>query len=66
METRSPRPTIEDVARAAGVSRSTVSRVINGSSSVSPAALASVTSAITTLNYEPDPGAQALGRLGSR
>ena len=34
--------TIEEVASAAGVSRSTVSRVVNGSTAVSPAALAAV------------------------
>ena len=33
-------PTIEEVAAAAGVSRSTVSRVVNGSTAVSPEALA--------------------------
>ena len=35
--------TIEEVAARAGVSRSTVSRVVNGSTAVSPAALEAVT-----------------------
>ncbi|WP_153004807.1 LacI family DNA-binding transcriptional regulator, partial [Microbacterium testaceum] len=34
--------TIEEVAARAGVSRSTVSRVVNGSTAVSPAALDAV------------------------
>ena len=38
--------TIEEVAVAAGVSRSTVSRVVNGSTAVSPEALESVQRAI--------------------
>ena len=38
--------TIEEVAAAAGVSRSTVSRVVNGSTAVSPAALEAVRRAI--------------------
>ena len=37
-----PRSTIEEVAALAGVSRSTVSRVVNGSTAVSPEALAAV------------------------
>ncbi|MGB4135241.1 MAG: LacI family DNA-binding transcriptional regulator, partial [Microbacterium sp.] len=37
-----PRPTIEQVAAEAGVSRSTVSRVLGGGSAVSPEALAAV------------------------
>ena len=45
--------TIEEVAAVAGVSRSTVSRVVNGSSSVSPAALEAVQRAIAELNYVP-------------
>ena len=39
---RSGRATIEEVAAAAGVSRSTVSRVVNGATAVSPQALAAV------------------------
>jgi len=52
--------TIEEVAAAAGVSRSTVSRVVNGSTSVSPAALEAVQRAIAELNYVPNRAARSL------
>ena len=52
--------TIEEVAAAAGVSRSTVSRVVNGSTAVSPEALESVTRAIAELNYVPNRAARSL------
>jgi len=52
--------TIEEVAAAAGVSRSTVSRVVNGSTAVSPAALESVNRAIAELNYVPNRAARSL------
>lgn len=52
--------TIEEVAAAAGVSRSTVSRVVNGSTAVSPEALDSVTRAIAELNYVPNRAARSL------
>jgi DNA-binding LacI/PurR family transcriptional regulator len=52
--------TIEEVAAAAGVSRSTVSRVVNGSTAVSPSALESVTRAIEDLNYVPNRAARSL------
>src|SRR5690349_4154943 len=52
--------TIEEVAAAAGVSRSTVSRVVNGSTSVSPSALESVQRAIAELNYVPNRAARSL------
>ncbi|MDA4894712.1 LacI family DNA-binding transcriptional regulator [Microbacterium resistens] len=54
------RATIEEVAAAAGVSRSTVSRVVNGSSAVSPSALAAVTDAIARLQYTPNRAARSL------
>ena len=53
-------PTLEEVAAAAGVSRSTVSRVVNGSTKVSPEALARVTTAIETLSYVPNRAARSL------
>lgn len=53
-------PTIEEVAAAAGVSRSTVSRVVNGSTAVSPAALEAVRRAIAELNYVPNRAARSL------
>ena len=52
--------TIEEVAAAAGVSRSTVSRVVNGSTAVSPEALESVQRAIASLNYVPNRAARSL------
>ncbi|WP_306824289.1 LacI family DNA-binding transcriptional regulator [Microbacterium wangruii] len=55
-------PTIEDVATAAHVSRSTVSRVINHDPRVSFAVWEAVTRAIQELAYIPDPSAQALAR----
>ncbi|MFJ4253746.1 LacI family DNA-binding transcriptional regulator [Microbacterium sp. NPDC090003] len=54
------RATIEEVAAAAGVSRSTVSRVVNGSTAVSPEALAAVRDAIERLNYVPNRAARSL------
>ncbi|MBP3977234.1 LacI family DNA-binding transcriptional regulator [Microbacterium sp. BLY] len=56
----SPRATIEEVAATAGVSRSTVSRVVNGSTAVSPEALAAVRAAIDELNYVPNRAARSL------
>ncbi|MGZ0712098.1 LacI family DNA-binding transcriptional regulator (plasmid) [Coraliomargarita sp. W4R53] len=52
--------TIEEVATAAGVSRSTVSRVVNGSTAVSPEALESVKRAIAELSYVPNRAARSL------
>lgn len=52
--------TIEEVAAAAGVSRSTVSRVVNGSTAVSPEALEAVKRAIADLNYVPNRAARSL------
>ena len=52
--------TIMEVAARAGVSRSTVSRVVNGGESVSPEALAAVKQAIAELNYVPNRAARSL------
>lgn len=52
--------TIEEVAAVAGVSRSTVSRVVNGSTAVSSTALESVQRAIAELNYVPNRAARSL------
>nr|WP_207205471.1 LacI family DNA-binding transcriptional regulator [Microbacterium protaetiae] len=52
--------TIEEVAAAAGVSRSTVSRVVNGSTAVSPSALEAVQRAIADLKYVPNRAARSL------
>jgi DNA-binding LacI/PurR family transcriptional regulator len=61
------RPTIRDVAAAAGVSRGTVSRVINGGHWVSPSALAAVEEAIRTTGYSMNQHARSLatGRSNS-
>src|SRR5665648_7681 len=61
------RPTILDVAEEAGVSRGTVSRVINGGHWVSPQALAAVQEAIRTTGYQINHHARSLvtGRSNS-
>jgi LacI family transcriptional regulator len=53
-------PTIHDVAVHAGVSRMTVSRVINGENSVRPETRRIVDAAIRALNYAPNPAARTL------
>lgn len=55
-------PTLEDVAAAAGVSRATASRVINGVPTVGPAAAAAVRTAAEDLGYRPNPAARSLAR----
>jgi DNA-binding LacI/PurR family transcriptional regulator len=52
--------TIEDVARAAGVSRSTVSRVMNGVPGATDAVRRHVKEVIAELGYVPDQTARAL------
>jgi DNA-binding LacI/PurR family transcriptional regulator len=59
-ETGSHPPTLETVAAVAGVSRATVSRVINNSPRVSPAVRAAVEQAIDTLGYRPNRAARTL------
>jgi DNA-binding LacI/PurR family transcriptional regulator len=61
------RPTIDDVAQFAGVSRGTVSRVLNGGHHVRPAVVANVNFAIETLGYSVNQAARnlAAGRTGS-
>ncbi|MFE3250133.1 LacI family DNA-binding transcriptional regulator [Streptomyces sp. NPDC059209] len=54
------RPTLEAVAELAGVGRGTVSRVVNGAPGVSAKARAAVETAITELNYIPNPAARSL------
>ncbi len=56
----SSKPTINDVAALAGVSKKTVSRVINGSDSLSGATLERVQKVIVELGYVPNPQARAL------
>ncbi len=52
--------TIEDIARLAGVSRSTVSRVINGQSGVRPAVRERVQEVIVSNGYAPQAAARQL------
>ncbi|WP_221584982.1 LacI family DNA-binding transcriptional regulator [Microbacterium sp. G2-8] len=52
--------TLEQVAERAGVSRSTVSRVVNGGSRVSADALTAVERAIAELRYVPNRAARSL------
>lgn len=59
-QVRPSQPTLEMVAEVAGVSRATVSRVVNGSTRVSPEIVASVTEAINKLNYVPNRAARSL------
>jgi DNA-binding LacI/PurR family transcriptional regulator len=56
-----------DVAKLAGVSHQTVSRVINGSAHVRPATRQRVLAAMGQLDYRPNPAARALvtGRSGT-
>ncbi|WP_431279104.1 LacI family DNA-binding transcriptional regulator [Leifsonia poae] len=55
-----PVPTLEAVAALAGVSRATVSRVVNGSTKVTPEVIENVTKAIADLNYVPNRAARSL------
>jgi DNA-binding LacI/PurR family transcriptional regulator len=54
------KPVMADVARLAGVSHQTVSRVINGSPSIRPATKERVEQAIAELGYRPNTAARAL------
>jgi DNA-binding LacI/PurR family transcriptional regulator len=53
-------PTLEQVAALAGVSRATVSRVVNGSPGVSPVVRAQVERAVAKLGYVPNRAARSL------
>ena len=56
----SARPVMADVARHAGVSHQTVSRVLNGHPNVSPETRADVLAAIRALGYRPNAAARTL------
>jgi len=56
------RPTLRDVARMAGVSHQTVSRVINGSVDVLPETRALVDAAIEKMGYRPNAIARSMAR----
>lgn len=61
-----PRATIRDVARKAGVSVGTVSRVVNGHPSVTEAKKHAVLQVIAELGFQPDAAAQSLRRGTNR
>src|ERR1700751_4185312 len=69
-ETDSPgpasRPTMRDVAALAGVSLKTVSRVVNGVSTVDPALVTRVREAYGKLGYPPNLPASSLRRSDGR
>jgi LacI family transcriptional regulator len=60
LPTQSQIPTLQDVARRAGVSSATVSRCMNGTATVKPETRARVEQAIAALGYTPHFGARAL------
>ena len=53
-------PTLEDIARLSGVSRSTVSRIINGDARVRDETRTRVEVVIASLNYHPNLAARGL------
>ncbi|MFC5909164.1 LacI family DNA-binding transcriptional regulator [Streptacidiphilus monticola] len=57
---RAAGPTLEDVARAAGVSRATVSRVVNGTRNVAPEIQRAVLQAVSAVGYVPNLAARQL------
>ncbi|SDY07398.1 transcriptional regulator, LacI family [Micromonospora pattaloongensis] len=60
MTTARERPTLEAVARRAGVSRATVSRVVNGSTTVAEPIQEAVRQAVRELGYVPNLAARSL------
>ena len=58
-------PTVRDIARLAGVSIATVSRVLNGGSNVSPQRRRSVKEAIARAGFMPNPAAERLASLSA-
>lgn len=56
------RATLEDVARAAGVSLATADRVVNRRDGVRDKTIARVEAAVSLLGYRPDPAAARLAR----
>ncbi len=55
-------PTIEDIARRAGVSKSTVSRGLNGSTRISTETRMRILRAAKNLHYEPNYLARSLSQ----
>lgn len=62
---KSGRPTLEDVATEAGVSRSLVSLALRDSTKVSPQKYKAVLSAVDKLNYRPNIAARSLAQQKS-
>jgi DNA-binding LacI/PurR family transcriptional regulator len=60
MEARVTRQTLQDVARRAGVSKATASRVLNGSRQVHPGTRMRVLDAMSDLEYTPSSSARRL------
>ncbi len=57
-----PHPTIRDVAKQAGVSRQTVSRVINGDARVAPETRSRIEQTIAEMGYRPNAIARSMAR----
>lgn len=55
--------TLEQIAKLAGVSRTTASRVINGLPGVRPSTRERVLQVIQEQGYQPDPAARSLAAL---
>jgi LacI family transcriptional regulator len=66
VKSRNRRATMNDVAALAGVSLKTVSRVINGETTVNPELAQRVHVAAEELRYQPNFGASALRRIDRR
>ncbi len=66
MHPPSRRPTLHDVARHAGVSHMTVSRVVRNSHAVAASTREKVDRAIAELGYRPDPALSALASYRTR
>src|SRR5262245_58932023 len=66
LETTRQRPTMRDVAALARVSLKTVSRVINGETTVATELAARVNQAVVTLDYRPNMVARNLRRGDGR
>jgi DNA-binding LacI/PurR family transcriptional regulator len=60
------RPTLQDVAKLAGVSHMTVSRVVRGTLTVSPSTREKVNRAIAESGYKPDPVLSSLAAYRSK
>ncbi len=63
---KDPRPTLKDVAKAAGVSPQAVSLVINNKRGVSQTTRRHIESVVRDLNYTPHAGAQAMRSASTR